>query len=116
MKTWMPVAKTEDFATNSGECVLVGDKQIAIFNFNRTEWYAVQNRCPHWGQMVLSRGIIGSQNGERKIACPLHKNSYSLVTGEHMGGNSNWNLETYEVKVEEGTLYIYTAVEESAFV
>lgn len=106
MKTWIPVAKASDFVPNGGECVLIGDRQIAIFNFNKTKWYAVQNRCPHREQMVLSRGIIGSQQGEPKITCPLHKNSYSLATGEHLDGHSGWKLKTYAVKVEAGMVYV----------
>ncbi len=106
MKTWIPVAQANEFMPSGGGCVLIGNKQIAIFNFNKTEWYAVQNRCPHRQQMVLSRGIIGSQQGEHKVTCPLHKNSYSLVTGEHLGGHTHWKLETYAVKVEAGMVYV----------
>ena len=103
---WMNVASLDNFPRDSGTCVKLGELQIAIFNFGKDEWYAVQNQCPHQQQMVLSRGLIGDANGEPKVACPLHKNSFSLNTGEHLGGNVEWKLQTYPVKVEGGAVWL----------
>ena len=102
MSTWISVCKIQDILENGGSCVKVGDEQIAIFNFDRKEWYAVQNMCPHKQQFVLSRGLIGQEAGQDpKVACPLHKNTFSLKTGKHLGGNESWTLKTYPVKVED---------------
>jgi nitrite reductase (NADH) small subunit len=103
---WTKIATTDAFLPNSGGCVKLGDLQIAVFNFGKDEWYAVQNQCPHQQQMVLSRGLIGDANGEPKVSCPLHKNSFSLNTGEHLGGNAEWKLQTYPVKVEGGAVWL----------
>lgn len=106
MSEWMAVAKTSDFSPDMGGCLLVDGEQIAVFNFGHKEWYAVQNRCPHENQMVLSRGLCGDKGGEPKVACPLHKNSFNLKTGEHLGGNPDYKLKTYAVKVTGDTLYL----------
>ena len=107
--SWIKVASTEDFQTNSGVCVLVNDEQIAIFNSDDgCEWYAVQNMCPHKKAMVLSRGIIGDQCGEPKVACPLHKHAFSLKTGEHLGGDESYQLKTYPVRIEGESILIKT--------
>jgi nitrite reductase (NADH) small subunit len=103
---WINASSLDNFPLNSGACVKLGDLQIAIFNFGKDEWYAVQNQCPHQHQMVLSRGLIGDANGEPKVACPLHKNSFSLSTGEHLGGNADWKLQTYPVKIEGGAVWL----------
>lgn len=106
VKTWFPACKEDDFPTDGGLCILYQGLQIAVFNFSRrNEWYATQNECPHKKQMILSRGMIGSEGGEPKVACPFHKKTFSLKSGENLNGNE-CALATYPVKVEEGTVYI----------
>ena len=61
---WIKVGKTSDFTADLGGCVKVGEEQIAVYNVKeKSEWYAVQNLCPHDNRMVLSRGIIGDCDG-----------------------------------------------------
>lgn len=86
-KEWIRVARTEDFPADAGACVKVGGMQVAVFNFSsRGEWYTCQNNCPHKGDMVLSRGLLGDLNCEPKVACPQHKKTFSLRTGKNLGG------------------------------
>jgi nitrite reductase (NADH) small subunit len=56
-------------------------------------------------EMVLSRGMIGEEQMEPKVACPLHKNTFSLKTGKHLNGDLD-GIATYPVKVEDGFVYI----------
>ncbi len=112
-KEWIPVAAVADFPPNSGRAVLHGSQQIAVFNFNGTDWYATTNLCPHRQQNVLSRGLIGNQCDIRKVACPLHKQTFDLATGEHLGGNSDWQLETFDVQAKDGIVYLWLAPETS---
>ena len=105
--TWFPACRTEHVPENGGVCVKYFDEQIALFNFSRRgEWYASQNMCPHRMQMALSRGMIGSQNGEPKVACPFHKKTFSLLDGHCMSGDDDCSITTYPVKVEHGMVYI----------
>lgn len=106
MKQWIRVAHKNDFSKDAGGCVMIGNEQIAIFNFGRNEWYAVQNLCPHQQQMVLARGLIGDHDGEPKVACPLHKNQFSLRTGKHLGGREDFQLKTYGVKEENEMIFV----------
>lgn len=113
MKSWIQVAGLDDVMVNGGGCVLLGGVQIALFKLQKlggeTEWYAVQNLCPHDTRQVLSRGLTGDAQGEPKVACPLHKNAFSLRTGEHLGGSTakpEWTLETFPVKEVEGLIFV----------
>ena len=83
VRVWYKAAPARDFPQDGGACVKVKNMQIAVFNFSRrNEWYACQNLCPHKMQMALSRGMIGSLEGEPKVVCPFHKKNFSLRSGE----------------------------------
>ena len=104
--TWFNACHAADVPANGGVCVKYGDTQIALFYFaRRGEWYATQNQCPHRMQMALSRGMIGSQQDEPKVACPFHKKTFSLSTGECLNGDE-CSIKTYPVKVENGKIFI----------
>ncbi|WNJ17840.1 nitrite reductase small subunit NirD [Pontibacter sp. G13] len=106
VKVWFKAASVEDIPADGGACVKYKDKQIAIFHFRRKQaWYATQNLCPHKMEMVLARGLIGESAGIPKVACPLHKRTFSLETGENLNG-SEPAIAVYPVKVENGYIYI----------
>lgn len=103
---WFKAAPVSKFPENGGACVKYKDKQIAVFNFTRKNtWYACQNLCPHKMEMVLSRGMIGEEGEQPKVACPLHKNTFSLKTGEHLNGTLQ-AIATYPVKIENNFVYL----------
>ncbi|REL29233.1 nitrite reductase (NAD(P)H) small subunit [Rhodohalobacter sp. SW132] len=104
--TWYKAAPVKEFPRNGGLCVKIDDLQVAVFNFtSRNEWFACQNLCPHKLQMILSRGMIGDKNGIPKVACPFHKKTFSLETGENLDGEE-YSLQTFPVKVEAGYVYV----------
>ncbi|MBU2951520.1 nitrite reductase small subunit NirD [Tamlana agarivorans] len=106
VKVWFKAASVDDFAKDGGACVKYKNKQIAVFNFARTNtWYACQNVCPHKMEMVLSRGMIGDDKGTPKVACPLHKKTFSLENGENLNGDLD-AIATYPVKIEGENVYI----------
>ena len=106
VKIWFKVGRAQDFPENGGLCAKYGSKQIAIFNFTRKNtWYAIQNLCPHKMEMVLSRGMIGDLDGIPKVACPMHKKTFSLENGENLNGDLP-SIATYPVKVEGGFVYV----------
>lgn len=105
---WRPVCKTTDIPADGGACVLIEGEQVAIFNFaRRGEWYATQNLCPHKQQMALARGMIGSTGVacEPKVACPFHKRTFSLLTGECLNGDEA-AIRTYRIKVVDDQVYL----------
>lgn len=103
---WFKAASVKDFPKDGGACVKYKDKQIAVFNFERlNKWYACQNVCPHKMEMVLSRGMIGDDKGTPKVACPLHKKTFSLENGENLNGDIS-PIATYPVKIEGELVYI----------
>jgi nitrite reductase (NADH) small subunit len=105
-KEWVKTASVDNFPANAGACVLVNGEQIAVFNFaEESKWYATQNQCPHKGEMAISLGLTGDSNGTLKVACPFHKKSFSLEDGSCLT-DEGYQLKTYQVKVEDGYVYI----------
>lgn len=104
--TWHHACEVDAIPADGGGCALIEGKQIAIFNFaRRGEWYATDNQCPHRQQMAVSRGMIGSYEGEPKVACPFHKKTFSLQTGECLSDES-YKINTFPVMVKENQVYI----------
>ncbi|MEI6866070.1 nitrite reductase small subunit NirD [Flavicella sp.] len=106
VKEWFKTASVDAFPANGGVCVKYKDLQIAVFNFERFgKWYACQNLSPEKNEMVLSRGMLGDYKGTPKIACPLHKKTFSLENGENFNGELA-PIAVYPVKIENGFVYL----------
>ena len=105
-RTWVKVGTVHDFPYNGGATVKYGKVQIAVFNFaSRGAWYACQQMCPHKKAFVLSRGIIGDTNGTPKVACPLHKKTFSLESGACLSGD-DYAVQVFPVQVEGDNVYL----------
>lgn len=104
--TWHLACRVEDVPDDGGSCVLLEGRQIAVFHFKRLDqWYATDNLCPHRQQMALSRGMIGSQGNEPKVACPFHKKTFSLESGQCLSGD-DYCIRTYQTRIEDGMVHI----------
>jgi len=94
------------FPKDGGSTIKYGKTQIAVFNFaSRGEWYASQNMCPHKREFVLSRGMLGDAAGKPKVACPVHKETFSLETGKGMS-DRDFAIEVFPVKLEGDDVYV----------
>ena len=104
---WTAVCRIEEVPEDGGVCALIDGEQIAVFNFTRLDkWFATQNECPHRQQMAISRGMIGSLGDVPKVACPFHKKTFSLETGECLNDDSCGHLKTYPIKIEGGQVFV----------
>ncbi len=104
---WRRVGNVEDLPRDSGRAFrLEGGGQIAIFHVaSEDRFYATQNRCPHMKDMVLARGLVGSQGDEPKVACPLHKKTFSLRSGKGLSDPA-YCLKTYPVEVRVDGVWV----------
>ncbi|MFI6909108.1 nitrite reductase small subunit NirD [Nonomuraea sp. NPDC050394] len=83
---WTTVCRYTDLLPERGVCALVNGRQIAVFRDFDGRVYAVGNRDPFSGAYILSRGIVGTRGGEPTVASPMHKQVFSLVSGECLDG------------------------------
>jgi nitrite reductase (NADH) large subunit len=103
---WVRVGRVSDFPLDGGRAVKYGRSQIAVFRFSsRGEWYACENRCPHKREMVLARGILGDHQGSPKVACPLHKKTFSLESGKCTSGE-DYQVRVFPIRIESDAVLV----------
>ena len=58
---------------------------------------------------MLGRGLLGSQGDVPKVACPLHKRTFSLETGEGLSDPSMC-VRTFPVEVRGDEVWVQLPV------
>ncbi|POH60637.1 nitrite reductase small subunit NirD [Arthrobacter glacialis] len=102
---WVRVCRLDDLADSWGEAALVKGQQLALFRVGRGDVFAVSQADPATRAHVMSRGMVGSRGRTHTIASPLHKEVYSLATGECFG-RPELHLGTYPVRVVDGVVEV----------
>ncbi|HAJ59169.1 MAG TPA: nitrite reductase (NAD(P)H) small subunit, partial [Cyanobacteria bacterium UBA8543] len=95
--TWVDICSIEAIAPNTGVCALVKDQQVAIFRVGtENEVFGISNYDPFSKAFVLSRGIVGDRNGIPKVASPIYKQNFNLLTGQCLD-DETVSIPTYKV-------------------
>ncbi|UUM31956.1 nitrite reductase small subunit NirD [Vibrio japonicus] len=114
MENWVTICQVSDLVPNAGVCALVVDQQVAIFSCTRTgSLYAVSNYDPIGDANVLSRGIIGSLDGQPYVASPLYKQHFHLETGVCLE-EPHYQIKTYPVREYHGSIQVQSALSQAA--
>jgi nitrite reductase (NADH) small subunit len=79
---WEDVCPTDAILPGTGAAALVGREQIALVRTRSGDVYAISNFDPFSRAFVLARGIVGDRGGRPKIASPMYKQSFDLLTGD----------------------------------
>lgn len=103
--TWSAVCPVDRLPVDRSVCVLVAGTQVALVRTHDDHLYAVDNRDPATGAMVMSRGIVGSRGDRDVLVSPLHKQAYLLGTGECLDLPQLW-LGVHDVRVVRGEVEV----------
>ena len=104
--TWVDICPLSAINPNTGVCALVEGQQVAIFRVgHEDELYAIANYDPFSKVNVLSRGIVGDRNGIPKVASPIYKQNFNLLTGQCLD-DETVSVPTYQVRVVEDRVQI----------
>jgi nitrite reductase (NADH) small subunit len=105
---WVRVDATQ-IPVREGRAVMVGDREIAIFNVG-DRFLAVDGRCPHKGG-PLCDGIVSGDT----VVCPLHAWKIGLTSGQVERPTAVAAcVRTYETRVEDGLVMLRIEAAESA--
>ncbi|HEY6452574.1 MAG TPA: nitrite reductase small subunit NirD [Steroidobacteraceae bacterium] len=102
--TWSFVCELDDCLPDTGVCVDLDGRQIAVFRVDG-HVYALDNRDPASGANVLARGIVGDIGGEMVIASPIYKHHFNLATGRCLE-DPRHSVATYPTRVIEGRVWL----------
>ena len=104
--TWVDICPLSAIAPNTGVCAWVEGEQVAIYRVGtEDEVFAISNYDPFSKAFVLSRGIIGDRNGIPKVASPIYKQNFNLLTGQCLD-DETVSIPTYKVRVVEGRVQV----------
>ena len=106
IKTWVDVCPLDAIAPNTGVCAWVEGQQVAIFRVApEDDVFALSNYDPFSKAYVLARGIVGDRNGIPKVASPIYKQNFNLITGQCFD-DETMSIPTYHVRVVEGRVQV----------
>jgi len=102
---WVDVCAVEALVPGRGECVLVGEDQVALFRLSDGSLFALSNYDPFSRTNVLSRGIVGSKDGVAKVASPVYKQGFDLRTGQCLDDPAV-SVMTFAVRATDGRVEV----------
>ena len=103
---WIDICPLSAIAPNTGVCALVEGGQVAVFRVGtEAEVFAISNYDPFSKAFVLSRGIVGDRNGIPKVASPIYKQNFNLITGQCLD-DETVSIPTFTVRVMEDTVQV----------
>ena len=103
---WQTICRITDILPYSGVAALICGQQVAIFRLaSADDVYAISNYDPFSKANVLSRGIVGDRKGIIKVASPIYKQSFSLITGECLD-DPNVKIPTWDARVINGMVQV----------
>jgi nitrite reductase (NADH) small subunit len=97
-----------DLLRERGVAALADDTQVALFRTFDDEVYAIANRDPFSGAMVLARGIVGSRSGAPTVTSPMYKQVFDLRSGQCFD-DASVTVSTYPVRVVDGVVQVRAA-------
>jgi len=94
------VLQVEDIAKDFGKTLRIGELEIALFRLKNGEFYAIENRCPHKGG-VLVEGMVSGQY----VFCPMHDWKINVTDGKVQEPDHGC-VKTYNVEVKGNDVFI----------
>ena len=93
------VGKVGDVIPDIGKVVSLGEGRCALF-LHEGRYYAVGDLCPH-----QNAPLEGAPARNREVICRRHGYRFDLKTGDCLtiGG---YGLPTYEVDIEDNTIFV----------
>ncbi len=100
MSRFVPVARLGNLPNRRGFPVQVEGRRIALFNLDG-HVYAIDDTCTHEDASLSEGPVMGEM-----AVCPRHGSRFHIPTGQVRSLPAVHNVATYEVRVEDGVVYV----------
>ncbi|MFN2165958.1 MAG: non-heme iron oxygenase ferredoxin subunit [Anaerolineae bacterium] len=94
------VASVGDIPAGGKKVVEIDGMEVALFNVDDEQYYAVEDVCTHDGGPLAEGEVVDTY----EIECPRHGARFDMRTGEALCMPAFEPIETYEVVIEEGNI------------
>jgi chlorite dismutase/nitrite reductase/ring-hydroxylating ferredoxin subunit len=101
-EAWVEACSVEELPIGKTKTVFLEGKMVGIFNVNG-KLYALNNRCSH-ARGPLSEGLVNAE--ECTVVCPWHYGKFDLITGQAIDGVVQKPVESYQVEIRDGKVYV----------
>lgn len=96
------VARTSDIPQGGRIVVTVDDLEIAVFNVDNEQFYAVEDVCSHDGGSLDEGELV---NGYQ-VECPRHGARFDIRTGRALVMPAFEPIEAFPVTVRDDAIYL----------
>jgi chlorite dismutase len=97
---WQRVADETDVSEGGATVVYYGGEQVALIR-SSGRLYATANRCSHANASLADGTIV-----DGTVTCASHGSTFDLATGEPSCGPANRPVRTYDVRVQDGGIWL----------
>src|SRR5699024_12035311 len=97
---WTKIAEEDSIDIEESLAVEVEGKKLALHR-TETGYFVTDNICTHQ-YALLSDGYLEDD----RIECPLHQAQFCIKTGKALSAPATVDIGTYEVKTEDGNIYV----------
>ena len=101
---WADVATRDGMPDGKLVRVTVDDTPILLVRAGE-DLFAIGNQCTHQGA-GLDRGVAKIAGSVRTVTCPAHGSMFNLETGKPMRPPATKPVPVYDVKVEDGRVFV----------
>lgn len=100
MSDYQAVAQVAEFPANGRLSAIVDDRAVLVLRVG-DQYYAIEDVCTHDGQPLTDGPVNGCE-----ITCPRHGARFDVVTGKALCMPATSPIPRFEVKVEQGQIFV----------
>jgi 3-phenylpropionate/trans-cinnamate dioxygenase ferredoxin component len=101
---WVQLAVVDELGDQKPVRVVLDGSAVLLLKADE-QVFALGNQCTHQGA-GLDRGVVKIAGSVRTVTCPAHGSTFNLETGKVMRPPATKPVPVYDVKVEDGRVFV----------